>query len=349
MAFTIIVLSGLVKFQPMSRVANQDNFHDLGKLMFAFIMLWAYFSVSQLLIIWSANLPEEVPFYLERLHGPWAPISIAMLLLQFVLPFVMLLSRDLKRNPAAVRWVALLVLVMRVVDITWTIGPVFRTEGSSLHWLDFAVVLAMGARVARVVLAQSGRAFARPGARPVLQGSSGSWRTLSTSTARRRSKATASVTAASSGSSSSSRRRRSSCQLIVWGAFEFMEWRVDRGDAARAPLAAERARPAIERGRMVTSTPESPQPALLVTEPIALGEHRANEASSLAAYGWVDRGAGRVRIPIDRAKTLLLERGLPTRPGAAPAAAPAAPAPAPASAAPAAAPRTWRRWALRDR
>ena len=128
------------------------------------------------------------------------------------------------------------------------------------------------------------------------------------------------------------------CQLIVWGAFELMEWRVARADAARAPLAAERARPAIERGRVVTSTPESPQPALLVTEPIALREHRANEASSLSAYGWVDRGAGTVRIPIDRAKTLLLERGLPTRPGAAstavptapPPATPAAPAPAPA-------------------
>jgi hypothetical protein len=144
MAFTIIVLSGLVKFHPMSRVANQDNFHDLGKLMFAFTLLWAYFSVSQLLIIWSANLPEEIPFYLERLHGPWAPISIAVLLLQFVAPFVLLLSRDLKRNPAAVKWVALLVLIMRVVDITWTIGPVFR-DGSSLHWLDFAVVFGMGA------------------------------------------------------------------------------------------------------------------------------------------------------------------------------------------------------------
>jgi hypothetical protein len=127
------------------------------------------------------------------------------------------------------------------------------------------------------------------------------------------------------------------CQLIVWGAFEFMEWRVARTDPARAPLAAERARPAIDRGRMVTSTPESPQPALLITEPIALDEHRANEASSLTAYGWVDRGAGRVRIPIDRAKTLLLERGLPTRPGAASVAAqtaavpaaPATPAPAP--------------------
>ena len=60
----------------MSMVATAEKFHDHGKLMFAFLMLWAYFSVSQFLIIWSANLPEEVPFYLERLHGPWYPISV---------------------------------------------------------------------------------------------------------------------------------------------------------------------------------------------------------------------------------------------------------------------------------
>jgi hypothetical protein len=153
MAFGILVLSALVKFRPMSAVADAENFHDLGKLMFAFVLLWAYFSVSQLLIVWSANLPEEVPFYLERLRGPWAPISIALLLLQFVLPFLLLLSRDLKRNPAAVKWVALVILVMRIVDIGWTVGPAFRCPaeivepcrgGSSLHWLDFAVALGMG-------------------------------------------------------------------------------------------------------------------------------------------------------------------------------------------------------------
>ena len=124
------------------------------------------------------------------------------------------------------------------------------------------------------------------------------------------------------------------CQLIVWGGFELMAWRANQTDPARAPLAAERARPAIERGRVVTRTPESPQPALLVAEPIALGEHRASETAALSGYGWIDRNAGTVRIPIDRAKDLLLQRGLPTRPGAtagtppvaAPAAAPAAPA-----------------------
>jgi len=143
MAFTIMVLASLVKFRPMSAVADADKFHDLGKLMFAFVMLWAYFSVSQLLIIWSANLPEEIPFYLERLHGPWYPISVALLLGQFALPFLLLLSTSFKRNPNVVKWIALFILVMRVVDITWTIGPVFR-HGSGLHWLDFAMVLAIG-------------------------------------------------------------------------------------------------------------------------------------------------------------------------------------------------------------
>ena len=144
MAFTILVLSKLVNFQPMASVADAEKFHDLGKLMFAFLLLWAYFAVSQLLIIWSANLPEEIPFYLERLHGPWAPISIALLIGQFTLPFLLLLSRNFKRNPRPVGRIALFILVMRVIDITWTIGPVFRHEGSSLHWLDFAIVAGIG-------------------------------------------------------------------------------------------------------------------------------------------------------------------------------------------------------------
>ncbi|MCC7008127.1 MAG: hypothetical protein IT184_04875 [Acidobacteria bacterium] len=144
MAFTIVVLAALVRFEPMSRVADAEKIHDHSKLMFAFVLLWAYFSISQLLIIWSANLPEEIPFYLERLHGPWMGVSVAILLLQFTLPFMLLLSRSLKRNPAAVRWIAIIILVMRVVDITWTIGPVFRHEGSTLHWLDFAMVLGLG-------------------------------------------------------------------------------------------------------------------------------------------------------------------------------------------------------------
>jgi hypothetical protein len=146
LAFTIIVLSVLARVRPMSQVLGAEQVHDLSKLMFAFVMLWGYFNVSQLIIIWSANLPEEIPFYLARLHGPWASISILLLLGQFALPFLLLLSRSLKRNPQQVKWIALVILIMRVVDITWTIGPTphFHRVNSTLSWVDFAVVLAMG-------------------------------------------------------------------------------------------------------------------------------------------------------------------------------------------------------------
>jgi len=144
MAFTVLMLALLSRFKPMSEVATPTQFHDHGKLMFAFVMLWAYFSVSQLLIIWSGNLPEEIPFYLERLNGPWYPISVAILLLEFALPFSLLLSQRFKRDPNIVKWIALGILFMRLVDVTWTIGPVFRHTGSTLSWVDFAAALGIG-------------------------------------------------------------------------------------------------------------------------------------------------------------------------------------------------------------
>jgi len=141
LAFTILVLQGLSNSKPISDVANAERFHDYGKLMLAFVMLWAYFNVSQLLIIWSANLPEEIPWYIERLQGHWGPWAVVVLLGHFVLPFVLLLSRDLKRHGRVLSRVALLVMLMRVVDLIWTIGPVFRHE-TTFHWLDFATVAA---------------------------------------------------------------------------------------------------------------------------------------------------------------------------------------------------------------
>ena len=143
-AFTIIVLRSLGRFRPLSDVVDADHFHDLGKLMLAFTMLWGYFNVSQLIIIWSGNLPEEIPWYIERLQGAWAPIAVAVLVGHFFLPLGLLLSRNLKRHPNLLSRLALFVLVMRVVDLIWTIGPVFRHQTSTIHWLDFAVVLGLG-------------------------------------------------------------------------------------------------------------------------------------------------------------------------------------------------------------
>jgi hypothetical protein len=144
MAFTIVILTIVSRFRPMSEVVEADHFHDLGKLMLAFVMLWAYFNVSQLIIIWSGNLPEEIPWYIERLQGAWAPIAWLVFLGHFVLPFALLLSRNLKRHPHLLVRLALFVLVMRAVDLIWTIGPIFRHQTSTIHWLDFATIVGIG-------------------------------------------------------------------------------------------------------------------------------------------------------------------------------------------------------------
>ncbi len=141
-AFTILTLQALSHAKPISDVTNAERFHDYGKLMLAFVMLWAYFNVSQLLIIWSANLPEEIPWYIERLRGHWGPWAVFVLVGHFVAPFVLLLSRDLKRHGRTLSYVALFILFMRVVDLVWTVGPVFRHESTG-HWLDFAMVAGM--------------------------------------------------------------------------------------------------------------------------------------------------------------------------------------------------------------
>jgi hypothetical protein len=144
LAFTVLVLQGLSEAKPMAQVVNTERFHDFGKLMLAFVMLWAYFNVSQLLIIWSANLPEEIPWYIERLRGPWLPWSWLVLIGHFVLPFVILLSRDVKRHRKTLARVAYFILFMRLVDFIWTVGPVFRHE-RTVHWLDFTIVVAFAA------------------------------------------------------------------------------------------------------------------------------------------------------------------------------------------------------------
>jgi len=144
MAFTILVLAALSRFRPVSDVASEENFHDLGKLMLAFVMLWAYFNVSPFIIIYQGNLPEEIPWYLDRITGPWAPVGIAVLVGHFALPFALLLSRTWKRKGTTLARIALFVLVMRVVDLVWTIGPIFRRSGATISWLDFAAVLGLG-------------------------------------------------------------------------------------------------------------------------------------------------------------------------------------------------------------
>ncbi len=133
LAFLIAIAVLLSKRAPMSNVYQPKHFHDLGKLLLAAVMVWAYFSFSQLLIIWSGNLPEEIPWYLERFQGQWRWIGLALILLHFLLPFLLLLSRDLKHNARRLMMVAWLLIVMRVIDLIWLIAPELAGHTASIQ------------------------------------------------------------------------------------------------------------------------------------------------------------------------------------------------------------------------
>ena len=144
LAFTIAVMAALSKHEPMNNVVAQLHFHDLGKLLLALVMLWTYFAFSQFLIIWSGNLPEEIGWYLPRLHGAWGAIALAVVVLHFAFPFLFLLSRSFKRNAGKLVIVAILILVMRLVDLFWMIGPTFTGEHFHLSWMDLVAPVAIG-------------------------------------------------------------------------------------------------------------------------------------------------------------------------------------------------------------
>jgi hypothetical protein len=143
LALVIIILSLLSTTPPYATYLQPRHFLDQGKLLLAFVMLWAYFAFSQFLIIWAGNLPEEIPFYVERLNHGWQYVSAVVLFGHFVLPFVLLLSRDLKRRPRLLAKVAALVLVMRLIDLVWLVGPMFEHEGFPIHWMDVALPLGL--------------------------------------------------------------------------------------------------------------------------------------------------------------------------------------------------------------
>src|SRR6478672_12466935 len=96
--FTVLVLAVLSDKPPFNQVLGKRHFHDLGKLMLALVMVWAYFNFSQFLIIWSGNIPEETGFMLTRMKGGWGWIGIALILFHFAFPFLVLLQQDFKRR-----------------------------------------------------------------------------------------------------------------------------------------------------------------------------------------------------------------------------------------------------------
>jgi hypothetical protein len=157
LAFTIIVSAFLVKREPFLGFLKPHHFHDLGKLSLAFVMLYAYFNFSQYLLTYAANLVEEIPYMMTRVHHGWQFLALFLVVFHFALPFLMLLNRDLKRRPHRVLWLAAWILFVRWVDILMLVSPEFAADGQNIHmlgegaeshlfihWLDLAAPLAVG-------------------------------------------------------------------------------------------------------------------------------------------------------------------------------------------------------------
>ena len=149
LCFGVVVAASLRKFEPWSRSITERRFNDLGNLILASVMFWTYCSFFQYLVIWSGNLPEENSWYVHRSQLGWQYPPVALFLLHFAIPFLMLLSRPLKRDSRRLCGVAVLLLIMHYVDLYWIIVPGFQradatNHGLTFHWLNLAALVMIG-------------------------------------------------------------------------------------------------------------------------------------------------------------------------------------------------------------
>ena len=147
-ALCIVMTVSSSKYAPFSKYLDTKTYHDLGNLMFALTVFWAYVSFSQYIIIWSANLAEEAGWYLKRTEGINEYIGYGLLVFHFIFPFLVLIQRKWKRDPNRLKRMAIYILAVHFIDIFWQIKPAFQrvgeASGLNIHWLDFAAVLGIG-------------------------------------------------------------------------------------------------------------------------------------------------------------------------------------------------------------
>ena len=158
LAFTIVICTILIKREPLNSLFTPNHFHDLGKLMFAFVMLWAYFNFSQFLLTYAANLVEEIPYMITRTSHGWQYLALFLITFHFAVPWLLLLSRRTKRTPHRLVVIAAWLLFARYADLYMLVSPEFVSSGSNVHlvegqeavshffvhWLDLAAPVAIG-------------------------------------------------------------------------------------------------------------------------------------------------------------------------------------------------------------
>jgi hypothetical protein len=144
LAAMAIVASILARATPLSGLARPDAFHDVGNLMLAFTMLWAYMSFSQYLIVWSGNLTEEIPWYLYRSLGAWRYIALSLIVFHFFLPFFLLLNREAKRQHQSLWRIAVLILAIHAINDAWLVLPALRSTNVLRFWSWIPALVGIG-------------------------------------------------------------------------------------------------------------------------------------------------------------------------------------------------------------
>jgi hypothetical protein len=144
LAFLVLMARSFSHHEPLTAVASPSRFHDLGTLLFAFTMLWAYLAFSQYLIIWAGNLKNEIPWYIKRGTGNWGAVAVFLLVFHFALPFFILLNRPIKRRKGPLAAIAAAMILISLVDVFWLVVPAFFPEGPSVHLTDLLAAAGIG-------------------------------------------------------------------------------------------------------------------------------------------------------------------------------------------------------------
>jgi hypothetical protein len=140
MAVMTLICLAFRKHGILAKTIGEEHYHDLGKWLFAMTCFYTYIAVSQYLLIWYADLPEETIFYRHRAHGTWLPWSLSLPFIRFFIPFFILLCRPVKRKLGVIGVLSAWSLIVIYLDLYWLVMPNFHHEGPAFHWLDLATL-----------------------------------------------------------------------------------------------------------------------------------------------------------------------------------------------------------------
>ena len=152
MAMLVLVAVALQSAGRLTDAITVEHYHDLGKLLFMFVVFWGYIAFSQYLLIWYANIPEETQWFLMRQNGAWKWVSLALLFGQLLIPFVALLSREIKRRKMLLGFWAAWVLAFHWLDLYWVVMPSMKADRPPFGAIDVCLLVGLGGLYAAGVL-----------------------------------------------------------------------------------------------------------------------------------------------------------------------------------------------------